>query len=158
MDVRKLMDLASGEVNFKILRLLHEKPMYAGELGERLSSDDRAVRVHLHHLRQNGFIDYEKKGRQHLYAVKTPFESATHEIVMRLVALADPVRKRGENSSPIPPDQFESDSRESHLEYLIQLFDWYVETFVQHSTIQAGKQLGEDLGKLSDRIEDLRNK
>lgn len=155
MDIRKLMDLASGEMNFKILRLLHEKPMYAGELGEHLSSSDRNVRVHLHHLRQENLVDYEVNGRRHRYSIKTPFETSAHELVMTLVAVTDPVRKRGEESAPIPPDEFESGSKKSHLEYLKQLLDGYIETFVVHSSKEAGEKLGEDLRALSDRINQL---
>lgn len=155
MDIRKLMDLASGEMNFRILRLLHEKPMYAGELGERLSAADRTIRVHLHHLRQAGLIDYDQHGRKHLYSINSPFESTAHELLMTLVALSDPVRKRGEDPSPIPPDRFETGSQTSHLNYLKKLLDGYIETFVSHSTHQAGKQLGEDLKNIAERIDDL---
>lgn len=155
MDVRKLINLASGETNFKILRLLHEKPMYAGELGEHLSASDRNVRVHLHHLRQENLVDYETTGRRHRYSIKTPFETSAHELVMTLVALADPVRKRGEGPAPAPPEEFESRTKKSHLKYLTRLLDGYIEKFVVHGTHKAGKKLGDDLQALSDRINQL---
>lgn len=155
MNVRKLMDFVSGEANFKILRLLHEKPMYAGELGQRLSADDRAIRVHLHNLRKRDFVEYEKNGRKHLYSIKAPFASPAHELLISMVAISDPVRKPGENASPIPGSDFETGAKKSHIDYLKELLDSYIENFVMAGSVNEGRKLGESLKKLTNRIEDL---
>ena len=157
MDFRKLMDLASGEVNFRILQLLHEKPMYSGSLSEKLSIDIRAIRVHLHHLRQHGFVDFNEVGRRHEYHIKSPFETPAHELIVSLVALAEPTRKRGEDQEPLPVEDLETQSRESYLSYLGELINGYINTFVRHSTVEYGKKLGEDLKEIQRRIEDVKN-
>lgn len=155
MGFRKLMDLASGETNYRILQLLHEKPMYSGALGEKLSTDIRAIRVHLHHLRHHGFVDYNVVGRKHEYHIKTPFETPAHELIISLVALAEPARKRGEDDAPLPIGDLQTQSRKSYLSYLNDLINGYIDTFVRHSTVKYGEQLGEDLKAIRRRIEQV---
>ena len=157
MNVQRLMELASGPTNFRILRLLHENPMYSGDLSRRLSIDTRSVRVHLHKLRKHDFLDYDQEGRKHRYYVKTPFESPAHELIVSLVALSEPIRKRGENAQPIPVKDLPNQSRKSYLSYLNELLESYVETFVLHGSMKYGQKIGEDFKELKRRIESTEN-
>ncbi len=143
MDVQRLMSIASGEMNFRILRVLHEKPMYSDDLAERLSTNARNVRVHLHHLRQAEFVEFRKTGKRHLYSIKTPFQSKNHRIIMSLVARSDSVSSRGETIAAELQD-LEPQSRESHLTYLQELFESYLETFVHQSPLKQLREMDDN--------------
>lgn len=157
MSVRELMQLAAGEKNFKILRCLHDKPMYSGELAERLSIDIRTVRTHLHRLRNNNLVTYEADGRKHIYYIKTPFETAVHEMIVSLVALADPVRKRGEDPEPIPMEGVSPLLEQAQKEYWNTLIKGFFKLLQRQGSISYQNQLQDELDRINRRIEHLKN-
>jgi DNA-binding transcriptional ArsR family regulator len=159
IEVRKLLELVSGDVNFKILRILHDKPMYSGDLSGRLNVNIKTIRVHLHRLRENNFVDFEKDGRRHIYSILIPFETPVHELIMALVAMADPIKKRGEDDEPIPVETIESNRlRDAQAEYWTTLLSGIVENFFKHGSFAHQKQLDQQLDKIKDRIQRLKDK
>jgi DNA-binding transcriptional ArsR family regulator len=157
MSVRELMQLAAGGKNFKILRCLHDKPMYSGELAERLSIDVRTVRSHLHRLRTNDLVTYETDGKKHIYYIKTPFETAVHEMIISLVALADPVRKRGEDPEPIPMEGVSPLLAQAQKEYWSTLIQGFFKLLQRQGSIRYQNQLQDELDRINRRIEDLQD-
>lgn len=157
MTVNDLMRTVAGEKKFKILRCLHDKPMYSGELAERLSMDVRTIRTHLHHLREEKIITYKKKGRKHVYYIQTPFETAVHEMIVSLIAMADPVRKRGEESEPISMEGVNPMLKKAQKEYWNTLLKGFFKLLYRQGSIRYQNQLEEELDQINRRIEDLKD-
>jgi len=155
VTVNNLMRKAAGEKNFKVLRCLHDKPMYSGELAERLNMNVRTVRTHLHHLREENLITYKKEGRKHVYYIQTPFETAVHEMIVSLVAMGDPVRKRGEESEPISLDGVNPLLQQAQKEYWCTLLKGFFKLLYRQGSIQYQNQLQDELDQINRRIKDL---
>lgn len=155
MVVRKLMDLVSGKVNFKILRSLHDKPLYAGDLAQRLSANVLTIRVHLHRLRNHNFVDYKKTGRKHLYHIKTPFESTEHELLMTLITLAEPIKKRGEDNQPLDVSESDFEGQKTQKNYWTTLIKGVYKVLVHQGSIAEQKKLRAELNEISNRVDNL---
>ncbi|MFB6347166.1 MAG: ArsR/SmtB family transcription factor [bacterium] len=155
MGIRELMELAAGDVNFRILRSLHDKPLYAGDLSERLNVHIRTIRVHLHRLRTNDFLAYDQDGRKHLYHIKTPFESTEHELIITLVSLADPVKKRGENQERLDVADASLVAQKIQKGYWTTLIKGVYRALVHQGSIGELKKLRRELEKISNRADRL---
>lgn len=158
MDTRLLMEFASGESNFRILRILHDKPMYSGDIAARIQSDVRTVRTLLHRLRNKNFVEYKTVRQKHVYHIKTPFETAAHEMIMGFVAMAPPVKKPAEpDHAPLDLSEPHPLLKEAQTEYWTTLVKGFFTTMLKQGSKGHIQKVHDKLDQINNRIKRLKD-
>ena len=67
----KCMEVLGNEVKHGIIEALKEKPMTVRELCERLEKEQSLVSHALQSLRECSFVDFEQKGKEREYYLKS---------------------------------------------------------------------------------------
>ena len=77
-----LFKALSDPIRRKILNLLKEKPLSAGEISSKFKLTDATISHHLSALKSAGLVDSEKKGTFIVYSLNTSlFEDALNWIM-----------------------------------------------------------------------------
>jgi DNA-binding transcriptional ArsR family regulator len=155
VTIRERLSLASGTVNYRILRLLHDSPRHAQQLADHVDRDARNVRVHLKTLRDENFLSYVKVGRRHYYHVKTPFETTSHQWILGLVTMDDPY-----SSSETPPiERPDPDPRivDVQREYWSTLIEGMYSIMVHQGSLSEQERVRERLDEIDARLDRLKS-
>ena len=87
-ELRRLLRVVSGDLNFRLLKVLAAEKVSPIELSERLDMDYSTVRTQLMKLKRVGFVDYEEVNPYHLYFVRKELPSIFHEFLLFYVIKA----------------------------------------------------------------------
>lgn len=159
MSIRECMSLASGSINYPILRLLHDSPRHAQQIAQHLDISEASVRVHLKKLRDEEFLSYETVGKYHFYHVATPFETPTHEWIMALIAMDDPVKSKHSSDEPVLHDQDPHPLLvKAQREYWMELAKGIYSILMSQGSFGEQKQVREKLNDIETRVERLKEK
>lgn len=95
-----LFRFAGQPVNFKILRELNRKPQSPTTLSNGFHEPRNSISTRLSKLKKLGFVDYDRRGRNHVYSIRSPLPTIQHELILELIEIdhTDPERSLDELS------------------------------------------------------------
>ena len=69
MGIQKCFSVLGNELRVKIIEALKEKPMGVNDLTEKVNADRTNVSHSLAMLKECGFVEAEKRGRERVYSL-----------------------------------------------------------------------------------------
>jgi DNA-binding transcriptional ArsR family regulator len=101
LDCVVALKALSEETRVRIVELLCKERLGVGEISERLGVSQYNVSKHLRILREAGLIDFEKQGRERLYAVRPEMkrEAPTSANVLDLGCCSFQFERRAKDSA-----------------------------------------------------------
>lgn len=147
---------AGEPTKYKILTKLNQRDATPSELSDTLKIRRSNITSQLSDLRELGFVDYQRQGRNHRYSIREPLPTFRHELILEMIDLdpTDPDRKFPGKTEQNPEEikRKLQKTKRKRLRKKLQLWATYLDHPGLTSPNPTRKKLKEQIKNLTRKI------